>query len=398
MPVVSVVPGIEVLCRERPGLVRGRRVALLAHAASADRSLVQSWDLLHAAGARLVRVLAPEHGLWAEAQDMEAVQGGTVTVAGREVALTSLYGSDVESLAPAGGDLEGVEVLVVDLVDVGARYYTFAATADMAAAACLERSIEVVVADRPNPLGGLVHEGGASIEPRLRSFVGHFEVPARHGLTLGELVRSSAGRAGRADGLHVVEARGWSGRSDASSHALAWIPPSPNMPTLETAWVYPGACLVEGTDLSEGRGTTRPFETVGAPYLDGEAVASLLASLPLDGVSFRPLRFRPLFQKHAGETCSGLFVHVTDRAAFRPLRAYAALLWAARRVAGRRMRWRSDTYEFRSDVPAIDLLWGSPDLREAIDAGAPARDVLALPDGAERDWEQRRDALLLYRS
>ncbi|MBW2260679.1 MAG: DUF1343 domain-containing protein [Deltaproteobacteria bacterium] len=393
---MSVVPGIEVLCHESPELVRGRKVALLAHAASVDRAFVQSWDLLRSAGARLVRVLSPEHGLWAEAQDMEAVQGGTVMVGGREVPLTSLYGADASSLAPGGGDLDDIELLVVDLGDVGARYYTFAATADMAAAACLERSIEVVVADRPNPLGGLVHEGGASIERRLRSFVGHFEVPARHGLTLGELVRSSAGRAGRADGLRIIEAKGWSRSADGSSSAPSWIPPSPNMPTLETAWVYPGACLVEGTDLSEGRGTTRPFETVGAPYLDGEAVASLLTALPLEGASFRPLRFRPLFQKHAGVTCSGLFVHVTDRAAFRPLRTYAALLWAARRVAGERMHWRRDAYEFRSDVPAIDLLWGSPDLRQAIDSGAPARDILAMPDEAEREWEERRSALRLY--
>jgi uncharacterized protein YbbC (DUF1343 family) len=393
---MSVVPGIEVLCDEKPRLVRGRRIALLAHAASVDRRLVQSWERLHAAGARIVRVLSPEHGLWAEAQDMEAVRGTTLALAGRRVPVTSLYGTDASSLAPAGGDLEDVELLVVDLVDVGARYYTFAATADMAAAACLERSIEVVVADRPNPLGGLVHEGGAAIEPRLRSFVGHFEVPARHALTLGELVRSSAGRRGRADGLHVIEARGWSRAHDAAACSLPWVPPSPNMPVLETAWVYPGACLVEGTDLSEGRGTTRPFETVGAPDLDGEAVASLLADLPLDGVRFRPLRFRPLFQKHAGRTCSGLFVHVTDRAAFRSLRTYVALLWAVRRVAGEGMRWRSDAYEFRSDVPAIDLLWGSAALREAIDAGAPARDVLALPDEGERAWQERRDALLLY--
>jgi uncharacterized protein YbbC (DUF1343 family) len=393
---MRVVPGIEVLCAESPELVRGRRVALLAHAASVDRSLVQSWELLRAAGARLVRILSPEHGLWAEAQDMEAVGGGTVAVDGRQIPLTSLYGTDASSLCPGGADLDDVELLVVDLVDVGARYYTFAATADMAAAACLARSIEVVVADRPNPLGGLVHEGGASIERRLRSFVGHFEVPPRHGLTLGELVRSSAGRAGRADGLHIVGARGWDREADGSSCALPWVPPSPNMPVLETAWVYPGACLVEGTDLSEGRGTTRPFETVGAPYLDGEAVASLLTALPIDGASFRPLRFRPLFQKHAGVTCTGLFVHVTDRAAFKPLRTYAALLWAARRVAGEAMRWRRDAYEFRSDVPAIDLLWGSPDLREAIDSGAPVRDVLAMPDEAEREWVERRGALRLY--
>lgn len=391
---MSVVPGIEVLVGSRPELVRGRKVALLAHAASVDRRLVPAWELIHSAGADLVSVLAPEHGLYGEAQDMEAVADGTLSVAGREVALRSLYGTDAASLVPDEDDLGGAEVLVVDLADVGARYYTFAATADLAAAACLERSVEVVVADRPNPLGGLVHEGGANIEPGLRSFVGHFDVPHRHGLTLGELVRMSAGRAGDAQGLHVVRAEGWT--RDRDGGRLAWVAPSPNMPLVETARVYPGACLVEGTDLSEGRGTTRPFETLGAPYVDAHRLASLMSSLPVQGARFRPLRFRPMFQKHAGKTCEGVFVHVTDRAAFRPLRAYAALLWAVRQVAGRRMRWRTDAYEFRSDVPAIDLLWGSPELREAIDAGAGPGEVMALPGRSERQWEAVAPSLHLY--
>lgn len=388
---MSVVPGIEVLVREEPHCVRSRRVALLAHAASVDRNLVPAWDLLGEAGADLVAVLSPEHGLFGEAQDMEAVDGGLVVAGGREVPLVSLYGCDEASLAPRAEDLGGAEVLVVDLADVGARYYTYAATADMAASVCLERGIEVIVADRPNPLGGAVSEGGAGFPEGLRSLVGHFDVPHRHGLTLGELVRSRAGK-----GVHVVRAGGWSRGMDEASCDLPWVPPSPNMPSPRSAWVYPGGCLVEGTNLSEGRGTTRPFETVGAPFLDGTRLASVLGSIPLGGVRFRPLRFRPMFHKHAAKVCSGVFVHVTDRSTFRPLRTYMAILWAARTLAGEQVRWRTDTYEFRSDVPAIDLLWGGSELREAIDSGASIEDILSLPERGESDWDEVRASHHIY--
>jgi len=392
MEAVRAVPGIEVLAGREARLVRGRRVALLAHAASVSRELVPAWRLLEAAGARIESVLAPEHGLFGEAQDMEAVEAGTIRIGGREVPLRSLYGSDAASLAPKAEDLAGAEVLVVDLADVGARYYTFAATADIAARSCLEAGIDVIVADRPNPLGGAIHEGGPGIGAAYRSFVGHFDVPQRHALTLGELVRGGADR----DGMRVVPAEGWSRDEDHERAGLPWVAPSPNIPCPETALVYPGACLVEGTNLSEGRGTTRPFETVGAPFIDGEDLARLIEPLGLAGALLRPVRFRPTFHKHSGVVCSGVFVHVTDRERFRPLRTYLAILWAAARLSGERMCWRSDAYEFRDDVPAIDLLWGGPRLREAIDSGGAAADVMALPDAAEREWIDRRDGFHLY--
>ncbi len=393
---MSVLPGIEVLVSQRPSLLRGRKVALLAHAASVDRRFVPAWDLLASAGARLTALLSPEHGLWAEAQDMEAVGPDSLIVQDSCVPVHSLYGTDPASLAPGDDQLAGAEVLVVDLADVGSRYYTFSATADMAAAACLRRGIEVIVADRPNPLGGCVHEGGPGIQPALRSFVGHFDVPHRHGLTLGELLHAEAGQGGEAEGLTVVRAAGWERRLDAADTGLPWVAPSPNMPTLETAYVYPGGCLLEGTNLSEGRGTTRPFETVGAPFVDGETIRSLVDSLGLPGLTLRPLRFRPMFHKHAGQTCSGVFVHVTDRAVFRPLRTYMAILWAVCATTHGKMHFRTDAYEFRDDVPAIDLLWGSSALRDALEAGATAEHVLSLADRVEMGWAGIAPSFYLY--
>lgn len=376
--------------------MRGRRVALLAHAASVDRGLRPAWELLAAAGARIVSILSPEHGLWAEAQDMEAVRSTTLAVAGAPVPVHSLYGEDAASLEPDDEQLAGAQVLVVDLVDVGARYYTFSATADLAAAACLRRGVEVVVTDRPNPIGGDLWEGGPGIDPGLRSFVGHFDVPHRHGLTLGELVRSRAGAGGTEAGLRVVRAGGWTRGADWDETGLPWVVPSPNMPALDTALVYPGACLLEGTNLSEGRGTTRPFETLGAPFLDGARLAGVVHEAGLGGAVLRPLRFRPMFHKHGGRTCGGVFVHVTDRRAFRPLRTYLAILWAARHLAGDALRFRTEAYEFRDDVPALDLLWGTSRLRELLDADAGLEEVLALADAQERRWTEVSARLHLY--
>lgn len=393
---MSVLPGIQILVSEHARQVRGRKVALLAHAASVDANLTPAWDLLAGAGAHLVSILTPEHGLWAEAQDMEAVDGTTLRVGETSVPVHSLYGKDEQSLVPSSHQLHDAEVLVIDLADVGARYYTFSATADLAARECLDRGIEVMVADRPNPINGTDVEGGPGIEPSLRSFVGHFDVPHRHGLTLGELVRLGAGCRGRREGLTVMDARGWRRSMDARGCELPWVVPSPNMPTLQTAYVYPGGCLLEGTNLSEGRGTTRPFETLGAPWLDGERLASLVNALDLPGVVLRPLRFRPMFHKHAGRTCSGVFVHVTHRAAFRPLRTYVAILWAARQVAGEPLRWRTDTYEFRDDVCALDLLWGSGRLREVLDSGVDVHTAVSLVDGMQGGFDASGQGLHLY--
>jgi uncharacterized protein YbbC (DUF1343 family) len=251
--------------------------------------------------------------------------------------------------------------------------------------AAARAGVAVVVLDRPNPLGGVALEGG-SVEPACESFVGLGAVPVRHGMTAGEIARlvrvglpwGGARFAGAIDcDLTVVAMRGWRRAMAFEETGLPWVMPSPNMPTVDTAFVYPGQCLVEGTNLSEARGTTRPFELVGAPFLDGHRLATRLAALDLPGVRFRPVSFLPMFHKFAGRSCGGVQLHVTDRARFQPYRASLALLAAARAEAPADFRWRRETYEFVSDPPAIDLLTGSAHARRAIDAGGALGETMA---------------------
>jgi uncharacterized protein YbbC (DUF1343 family) len=301
----------------------------------------------------------------------------------------SLYGERFEDLSPRPEDLAGLDVLVVDLQDVGARYYTFVWTAVLAMRACSRAGVRVLVLDRPNPLGG----DPARIEGRRQtreacSFVGLEPVPVRHALTLGEIV------AWRADverlppeALRVLGVAGL----ERAEHATGWdrpfVMPSPNMPTYETALVYPGGCLVEGTNLSEGRGTTRPFEIVGAPWIDGVRLADALHALSLPGFRARPVTFQPTFHKHAGKSCGGVQVHVTDARTFRPYATYLALVALARAQNAERFAFRTEKYEFRDDVPAFDLLTGDAEARERIARGDRPEDVLravAAVDDADR--------------
>jgi molybdopterin-guanine dinucleotide biosynthesis protein MobB len=353
--------GIDRL-RVDPSPVEGLRVALLSHPAGVDSRLAPSWRVLEELpGVRLTRLFGPEHGIDGGAQDMVAVGDAVHPETG--LPARSLYGASAESLSPRPEDLADVDVLVCDLQDVGARYYTFAWTLALAMEACAVAGKPVVVCDRPNPLGRAVE--GERPEEKLRSFVGLHPVPVRHGLTIGELARLYA-RDRRLDvDLRIVAMRGWAG-SVGWPDERPWIPPSPNMPTLDTARVYPGGCLVEATNLSEGRGTTRPFEQVGAPFLDAAALAKELAGLGLPGVAFRPAHFRPAFHKFAGRTCHGIFLQVTDREVFRPYETGLRLIEAARRLSGGSFAWRSEPYEFDSR-PAIDLLTGSTEVRRSLD-------------------------------
>jgi uncharacterized protein YbbC (DUF1343 family) len=392
---LSVVPGIEVLCGRDAGLVRGARVGLIAHPASVTRRLAHAAEALAAAGARVVRLLAPEHGSGGGHQDMIAVDEQRDALTGLPV--VSLYGDSEASLTPSEAALAGLDVLVADLADVGARYYTFYATIVRAIEAAARVGLRVVVCDRPNPLGGTIVEGNL-VAPGYRSFVGELPVPNRHGMTVGELCRFAAAERGLAVDLTVVPCAGWSRSQWWDETGLPWVLPSPNMPTLETATVYPGMCLVEGTNLSEGRGTTRPFELAGAPWLDARALAAQLAGWDLPGVIFRPVRFVPAFQKHAGAECQGVQLHVTDRLAFRPVLAGVAFLSAARAQAPGRFRWREEPYEFVADRPAIDLLAGGPGWREAIETGTSPSAIAAAWASAEGEFARTRLPFLLYPS
>ncbi|MBC8132956.1 MAG: DUF1343 domain-containing protein [Deltaproteobacteria bacterium] len=387
-------------------LLSGRRVGVLCHPASVAADLTHVVDRLIDMGIRPVRLFGPEHGVRGEAQDMAGVDGGRDGRTG--IPVTSLYGSRFESLTPAAGELADLDVLLVDLQDIGSRYYTYVWTMGLVMKAAAAAGVSVVVLDRPNPLGGREIEGGP-VASGYESFVGLGSVPVRHGLTIGEMANLIA--AGMPWGpppfdkaldvdVTVVSMRGWRREMTFEETGQPWVLPSPNMPTVDTAVVYPGMCLLEGTNLSEGRGVTRPFEIVGAPYLDGDRWAKDMAALELPGVRMRPLSFRPTFHKFQGQSCAGVQVHVTDRATFRPVRTGLALLVAARAQAPDAFAWRTEPYEFVSHPIAIDLLNGTDAVRATIEAAQSVGAALAEIDVQlkpfEREFSEHRRAALLY--
>jgi uncharacterized protein YbbC (DUF1343 family) len=381
-----------------PSKLAGRRYGLLAHGASVTRDVRPIHRALAASPAGPPDALfGPEHGFYGIEQDMVAADGGRDPWTG--VPVVSLYGEGEPSLRPSPDAFAGLDLLVIDLQDVGSRYYTYAATAVWAAEVALSAGCEVWVLDRPNPLGGEVVEGNLPF-PGYESFVGAFRVPVRHGLTLGELVRLEARRRGWredwGDGWRIWQMEGWHRGMRWEETGLPWVAPSPNMPTLTTALVYPGGCLVEATELSEGRGTTRPFQLTGAPGLDPVALADALAARALPGAAWLPTYFRPQFQKHRGQLCGGVELVVTDPAAFRSYRTGIELLAAIRRLAPDLFAWREAPYEFVTDRPAIDLLTGDPQARAAIETGKGLEDWIAGWDADERSFRAERREILLY--
>ena len=386
-----VASGLERILDDDRAL-RGRRVGLIANPTAVDFELRHAADLLAArSGVTLTALFGPEHGVRGDAQDMIGV--GAAVDARTRLPVHSLYGHDAASLAPTAAMLDDVDVLVYDVQDVGSRYYTFVWTMVLAMRACARAGKAFVVLDRPNPIGGALVEGGA-IAPGHDSFVGLVSCPNRHGLTAGEIARWRAAEEQLDLELEVVGMTGWRRDMMFGDTGLPWVMPSPNMPTVDTALVYPGMCLVEGSELSEGRGTTRPFELAGAPELDGHALAEALAELP--GARFRPVTFTPTFQKHAGQSCGGVQIHVTDARTFRPYLTGVAWLRAARGLLGDRFAWRTRAYEFVDTIPAIDLLTGSAQVREGIDAGASIADLAASWAVAEGEFVDARRPHLLY--
>ncbi len=397
-----VQTGLDVLLEEGLVGLRGCRVGVLCHPASVSSRLVHIIDALVAAKLHLVRLFGPEHGIRGEAQDMIGVGGNRDPRTG--IPVTSLYGESFETLSPSAADLADVELLLIDMQDVGSRYYTFIWTMALCLQSAARAGVPVMVLDRPNPIGGVAIEGG-EVAPWAESFVGLASLPVRHGLTIGEVARLV--RAGIPWGgarfarpldcdLRVVAMRGWKRDNLFDATGLPWVLPSPNMPTVDTALVYPGLCLLEGTNISEGRGTTRPFEIVGAPFVDGYRLADLLAEDKLPGVRFRPLSFRPTFHKFAGQVCGGVQLHVHDRRIFRPYLTGVAILRALHALAGDAFRWRTEKYEFVSDHPAIDLLTGGDAIRKGIDAGASLGDLRSTWQSGEEAFAERRRAALAY--
>jgi uncharacterized protein YbbC (DUF1343 family) len=377
-----------------PARLAGRRYGLLAHGASISADARPIHRALAASPAGPPQALfGPEHGYYGVEQDMVAAASEPDPWTGAPI--VSLYGDAEDTLKPCPCAFNGLDLLVIDLQDVGSRYYTYAATAVWAAEAALAAGCEVWVLDRPNPIGGEVIEGNLP-QPGYESFVSAFDLPVRHGLTLGELVRLEALRRGWDGPLEVWEMEGWRRNMTWEETGLPWVAPSPNMPTTMTALVYPGGCLVEATELSEGRGTTRPFQLTGAPHLDPVELADGMNALRLPGIAFVPTYFRPQFQKHAGEKCGGVELVVTDPDAFRSYRAGVELLGQIHRLDPESFAWREKPYEFVIDRPAIDLLSGGPECREAIESGEGLGDWIATWPRDEQAFREERREILLY--
>jgi uncharacterized protein YbbC (DUF1343 family) len=310
----------------------------------------------------------------------------------RRVPIYSLYS---ETREPTPEMLRDLDVLVIDLQDVGTRVYTYVYTMANCMRAAARHGVRVVVCDRPNPVGGVAIEG-ALLRPECTSFVGQFAIPLRHGMTIGELARLFNQEFGIGAALDVVPLDGWQRPMYFDDTGLPWVMPSPNIPTLDSAIVYPGAVLFEGTMLSEGRGTTRPFELIGAPWIDGEVLASAMNGRALPGVHFRATFFEPTFQKHAKQTCGGCQVHVTDREAFQPVRVAIELLAEFRRLAPSAFAWRQPPYEYEHDKWPIDILYGSDRLRATIDAGGDIATLAASWTEEDEAFRRTRQRYLLY--
>jgi uncharacterized protein YbbC (DUF1343 family) len=291
--------------------------------------------------------------------------------------------------------LDGIDVMVYDVQDIGSRYYTFVWTMVLAMRACAKAGKAFCVLDRPNPIDGL-HIEGAMIAPGFESFVGLVSCPNRHGMTAGEIARWRHTVEKLDLELVVLGMRGWQRDMRFDHTGLPWVMPSPNMPTTDTALVYPGMCLVEGTELSEGRGTTRPFELAGAPYLDGYRLAADLTAMQLPGVMFRSAVYTPMFQKHHGKPCGGVQIHVTNPDTYRPYRTGVAFLKACYDQSPASFRWRDKAYEFVEDIPAIDLLAGGDAIRKGIESGASLDDLAARWPRDEGDFAAERADYLLY--
>jgi uncharacterized protein YbbC (DUF1343 family) len=369
----------------------GRSVGVVCNPASVDHGIRHVADrILAHPRARLAAIFGPQHGFRSDVQE-NMIESGHARDEIRRLPVYSLYS---ETREPTAEMLRGLDLLVIDLQDVGTRIYTYIYTMANCLAAARKQGIETIVCDRPNPIGGLRLEG-PMLAPGFESFVGQYPIPMRHGMTIGELARLFNEEFGIGADLDVVAMSGWRREMYFDQTGLPWVMPSPNIPTLDTAIVYPGTVLFEGTTVSEGRGTTRPFELVGAPWVVAERFAEALNRLGLPGVHFRPAVFEPTFHKHAKRACGGCQIHVIDRAAFCPVLTAVALIQAFRARGPAEFGWRDPPYEYEHEKLPIDILSGSSDLRERIEADVAAQAIASSwTPGVDRFMRLRQKYLL----
>jgi len=370
----------------------GKCVGVVCNPASVDCDLRSVTDRLAAhPRARLAAVFGPQHGFRSDVQD-NMIETPHAQDEIRRVPVHSLYSDTRE---PTAEMLREVDILVVDLQDVGVRIYTYIYTMANCLKAARRHGVKVIVCDRPNPIGGVAVEG-MRLRPGFESFVGMYPIPMRHGMTIGEIARLFNEHFGIGAHLEVIAMQGWRRDMYFDATGLTWILSSPNIPTFDTTTVYPGTVLFEGTNVSEGRGTTRPFEFIGAPWIVAERFSDAMNRLGLPGVFFRPIVFEPTFHKHARQACAGCQIHVLDREAFRPVASAVALMSAFRATDPDRFKWRDPPYEYEHERLPIDVLAGSPELREQIERGVPATEIARSWEPEVADFERIRKKFLLY--
>jgi len=385
--------GLEVFLDDVSG-VADARLGICCNHTAVTRDLVHVLPAVQQAGLKVRRMFAPEHGVDALAQDMI-----TVADEGEGLRVVSLYGDSEASLRPDPALLEDLDVVIFDIQDIGARYYTYQATLGFIMEVAAQTGTKVLVLDRPNPIDGVSVEGNI-VHPGYESFVSAYPIAVRHGMTMGELAQYFRDDQGIDCDLEIVRCEGWHRDQWLDDTDLPWVFPSPNMPTLESAAIYPGMCLIEGTNLSEGRGTTRPFHLVGAPWMDRKSFADFCTKgaeeANLRGVNFRPASFEPRFQKHGGLPCHGIEIFVSDRNAMEPYMLGLVVLEAALRAAPSDFAWRTETYEFLDDPLAIDLLTGSAEVRVGLESRMRPRELQEGWSTQLEEWLERRAASLIY--
>jgi uncharacterized protein YbbC (DUF1343 family) len=375
--------GIEKLLARPPAWLKNKRIGLLAHQASVDGRLTSSKDLLSGAGARLTALFSPQHGYWGEQQD-NMVETPHRLDPNLGIPVFSLYG---ETRRPTPEMMGELDILLVDLQDVGCRVYTYIHTLAYCLMAADQYGKKVVILDRPNPLGGEEVEG-PMLQEHLRSFVGLFPIPMRHGLTLGEMALYLKRYHGIGQDLEIIPLEGWKRKMLFPATGLAWVMPSPNMPAFETVLVYPGQVLWEGTNVSEGRGTTRPFELFGSPFFNPKEILGGLDTGHLPGLTFREVSFEPTFHKWQGRSCRGFQLHVTHPKIFKPFRTTLCLLSTILSLYPRDFAWQNPPYEYETERLPMDLLLGDNGVRRGLEEGTP---VLELEAGWAGELNQFKD-------
>ena len=384
--------GLEALLESKLDLLDGKRVGLIVNPASINSHFEHAADLFHRhPQIQLTALFGPQHGIRGETQD-NMIEWQTFRDPRTGIPAYSLYG---ETRKPTGEMLEDIDVLVFDIQDVGTRVYTFNYTMALAMQAAREHGKRFIVMDRPNPINGTQIEGNI-LEPEFQSFVGMFPIPMRHGMTIGELAMMFNIEFGIGCELEIVKMGGWRREMWYDDTQLPWVMPSPNIPTVDTAIVYPGCVVIEGTNISEGRGTTRPFELIGGAYIDPYELIDELKKDNLPGLVYRAVHFQPTFHKFAGELCGGIQIHVTDRGKFKPVITGVAIINAIRRLYPEQFRWKEPPYEYVHDRLPFDVINGGDGIRKQIEAGASTAEIESRWSDGLDNFATKRQRYLLY--